>query len=885
MTSRRASQQGGIVPAVGSMVRFTNSGGTGEGTVLFAGETKFAEGIWVGVALDAPAGKNDGAVDGVRYFTCPERHGLFMRPRSVTAVIARSVPAVPAACAVLAVAAAPAGLAAPTAGETTLLREELEASRGQVAAALRDLSGMHCLEEAIEAATFVARRRERDAEILMQGAREELAASHGKSAATRRELHVLRHAEGVACEEARTVGGHCRHVERDTEAQLETALREVQASHSEVSAMRQELDESRRSEASAAADAHLARETASDAAAIVRSSRVGALGMRQELEEFRQAEASVVKEAQTAIVRRRRLEEDSEFLVEARGELQASQRQEAVMRLEYSRLCETEALAGARAQASQKLELDAEACVKRLQGELATSHSVLDALRRSEAAAFNEAEDATTMRRRIEGHAETLLERARVEVAAAHSEEADICQKLRDLRFLEAAAVGEARGAIELGRGMEHEVEALTHARGEAAVTRQELIDLRRSEVAAVEEAGVAMESGREMERDAEAWIQARGEVAVTNQELLDLRRSEVVAVEEARVAIERGREMERDAGAWIQARGEAAATREELLDLRHSERVAIEEARVAMEIGRTMERDAEVWIHARGGAAVTSQELHDLRCSVAESIEEARVAMDVGRRMVRDSEDKMNQAQQEVQACRAEALESRQEVDEFRKAKDSAIRDAQAAAEIRRRMERNVAALMQRSQEEVREARAEAATAREKLSTLRLGSVAASAEPWVEEAARYEEPATLSKHAQEELRVASIDLVVKREECATPRCSDTSSSADFHAFGTAQEYTLTMLEVGGRVDTTGGGGGGGRCGGEEARPVADVRRSCLAFPDMGPSLRVQRERAAQRYAAGVASQIIAERRASGAALGWGRSSRRRCSKSTSDPG
>lgn len=53
------------------------------GTVKFVGGTKFAAGPWVGVELDAEEGKNDGTVQGERYFQSKPGHGIFARPNSV----------------------------------------------------------------------------------------------------------------------------------------------------------------------------------------------------------------------------------------------------------------------------------------------------------------------------------------------------------------------------------------------------------------------------------------------------------------------------------------------------------------------------------------------------------------------------------------------------------------------------------------------------------------------------------------------------------------------------------------------------------------------------------------------------------------------------------
>ncbi len=61
------------VPRVGSRVHLRDKDLLG--TVAYIGLTEFSSGKWVGVVLDEPKGKNNGAVQGKVYFTCKEKHG------------------------------------------------------------------------------------------------------------------------------------------------------------------------------------------------------------------------------------------------------------------------------------------------------------------------------------------------------------------------------------------------------------------------------------------------------------------------------------------------------------------------------------------------------------------------------------------------------------------------------------------------------------------------------------------------------------------------------------------------------------------------------------------------------------------------------------------
>ena len=70
-------------------------GGTKQGTVAFVGNTGFARGVWIGVVLDTPDGKNNGSVNGVSYFQCEPNYGLFSKPEKLEHAKRTPVPLTP----------------------------------------------------------------------------------------------------------------------------------------------------------------------------------------------------------------------------------------------------------------------------------------------------------------------------------------------------------------------------------------------------------------------------------------------------------------------------------------------------------------------------------------------------------------------------------------------------------------------------------------------------------------------------------------------------------------------------------------------------------------------------------------------------------------------
>ncbi|TRY59963.1 hypothetical protein DNTS_012426, partial [Danionella cerebrum] len=83
-SSRMSSDGGGRPVKVGSLVEVIGKGH--RGIVGYIGNTLFASGKWVGVILEEPKGKNDGTVQGKRYFTCQENHGIFVRQSQIQLV-------------------------------------------------------------------------------------------------------------------------------------------------------------------------------------------------------------------------------------------------------------------------------------------------------------------------------------------------------------------------------------------------------------------------------------------------------------------------------------------------------------------------------------------------------------------------------------------------------------------------------------------------------------------------------------------------------------------------------------------------------------------------------------------------------------------------------
>ncbi|XP_066973407.1 CAP-Gly domain-containing linker protein 1-like isoform X3 [Macrobrachium rosenbergii] len=91
-TSSLASGPPSSEPKIGDRVIINSTTGIKHGILRFVGKTDFAEGIWSGVELDEPKGKNDGSVAGKKYFECKDKYGLFAPVARVCKFSASSAP-------------------------------------------------------------------------------------------------------------------------------------------------------------------------------------------------------------------------------------------------------------------------------------------------------------------------------------------------------------------------------------------------------------------------------------------------------------------------------------------------------------------------------------------------------------------------------------------------------------------------------------------------------------------------------------------------------------------------------------------------------------------------------------------------------------------------
>ena len=68
---------------IGDRCEVLTDGCRGNGTIGYTGSVDGKDGIWLGVELDDAKGRNDGSVQGRRYFSCAQGHGVFISPSKV----------------------------------------------------------------------------------------------------------------------------------------------------------------------------------------------------------------------------------------------------------------------------------------------------------------------------------------------------------------------------------------------------------------------------------------------------------------------------------------------------------------------------------------------------------------------------------------------------------------------------------------------------------------------------------------------------------------------------------------------------------------------------------------------------------------------------------
>ncbi|XP_072121015.1 CAP-Gly domain-containing linker protein 4 isoform X1 [Mobula birostris] len=80
--SSTSTTEGNVKLHEGSQVLLSSS--SEMAIIRYIGPTDFAPGVWLGLELRSPKGKNDGSVGEKRYFTCKPNYGVLVRPSRVT---------------------------------------------------------------------------------------------------------------------------------------------------------------------------------------------------------------------------------------------------------------------------------------------------------------------------------------------------------------------------------------------------------------------------------------------------------------------------------------------------------------------------------------------------------------------------------------------------------------------------------------------------------------------------------------------------------------------------------------------------------------------------------------------------------------------------------
>jgi dynactin 1 len=98
------------------------------GIVRYVGQPHFAAGDWVGVELDDNSGKNDGSVQGERYFECELGRGMFLRPAAI-AIVAQPAPSPSKPAVAAPKPVRPTSSALPAAGKRASIASDPTASK------------------------------------------------------------------------------------------------------------------------------------------------------------------------------------------------------------------------------------------------------------------------------------------------------------------------------------------------------------------------------------------------------------------------------------------------------------------------------------------------------------------------------------------------------------------------------------------------------------------------------------------------------------------------------------------------------------------------------------------------------------------------------------